>query len=305
MSLAVFPSNVRGLTYPVVKSSGFNTIVQEAPNMLDTTVAQTRNPRWEWQLIYEFLYDDPSHAISGYPDYRILEGFLLSMSGRATSFLYNDPTDNAVGPALIAGSPNPLAQLQLVNDGAGNYYSPIQRNFGGLFYEDITDLNGSIAVYANATLKALGGVGSGDYTIIGPGLALPGQSFMGMVIFWNPPAPPWASGHTYALNAEILDPAGHIQKATTAGTSGTTIPVFNDVGSTTPDGTGSLVWTDQGYNPGPTGPINATFNFYFRVKFGEDKQDFTQFMNQLWTIGGSESQSGGALTLKSSPPVQI
>ena len=32
MSLDVFPSNVRGLTYPVEKTSEFNTIVQAAPN---------------------------------------------------------------------------------------------------------------------------------------------------------------------------------------------------------------------------------------------------------------------------------
>jgi len=299
MSLDVFPSNLRGLTYPVEKTSEFNTVVQSAPNLLETTVAQTRNPRWEWQLIYDVLWDDDAHKIAGYADYRRLQGFILSQGGRASEFLYSDPSDNAVGPALIAGAPNPLAQLQLVNDGAGNYYSPIQRNFGGLFYEDVTDLNGPIVVYANGILQTFGT----DYTIVGPGLALPGMSFMGLVINWSPPA--WQAGFSYALNATILDPAGHIQKATTAGTSGTTIPSFNDSGSTTAEGPDTLVWTDQGFNAGPTGPINATFNYYFRVKFGEDKQDFTQFMNQLWTLGGSESSSGGTLTLRSSRPVQI
>ena len=56
----------------------------------------------------------------------------------------------------------------------------------------------------------------------------------------------WLPNHAYALNTAILDPAGHIQKVTTAGTSGTVIPTFNDAGGTTPDGPGSLVWTDQG-----------------------------------------------------------
>jgi hypothetical protein len=302
MSLDVFPSNLRGLTYPVEKTSEFNTIVQPAPNLLETTVSQTRNPVWEWQLIYDVLFDDPTQVSPGtYTDYRRLQGFLLKMGGRATEFLYIDPTDNAVGPALISGVPNPMAELQLIDDGAGNYYSPIQRSFGGLFYEDITDLNGAIAVYANATLVAV----TTDYTIIGPGLAIPGASFMGMVIFWNPPAPAWVAGHSYALNALILDPAGHIQKVTTAGTSGTLIPIFDDAGGTTPDGAGALVWTDQDYNPGPTGPVNAEFSFYFRAKFGEDKQDFTQFVNQMWTVGGSESSSGGTLTLRSSRPVQV
>lgn len=300
MSLQVFPSNVRGLNYPVVKSADFNTILQTAPNLLETSVAQTYNPRWEWQMAYEFLFDDAAHLLSGYPDYRVLQGFFLGQGGKGGEFLFSDPTDNAVGPALVAGSPNTQAELQLVDDGAGNYYSPIQRNFGGQFYEDITDLNGSIAVYANSTLMGL----TTHYTITGPGLAITGYSFMGLVINWNAPAPAWLASHSYALNALILDTAGHIQKATTAGTSGTAIPTFDDTGGTTPDGAGSLVWTDQGYNPGPTGPINAAFSFYFRVRFAEDKQDYTEFVNQLWTLGGSESSSGGALVLRSSRPVQ-
>jgi hypothetical protein len=54
----------------------------------------------------------------------------------------------------------------------------------------------------------------------------------------------WQAEHTYALNATILDPAGHTQKVTTAGTSGAALPTFNDSLSTTTDGT--VVWTDQG-----------------------------------------------------------
>lgn len=60
----------------------------------------------------------------------------------------------------------------------------------------------------------------------------------------------WAANTAYALNAQILDPAAHLQVATTAGTSGATIPTFNDSGGTTEDGT--VVWTDQGTNPGPS-----------------------------------------------------
>lgn len=238
MSLAIFPT-VRGLAYPVVKAPGFNTLLQGAPNLLETAIAQTYNPAWEWQLVYEFLFDNVAVITAGtWTDYATLQGFILARSSRAEEFLFSDPQDHAVGPATLSGTPNLQAQLQVVNDGAGTYYSPIQRNFGGQFYEDITDLNGSIAVYDNGTLKALGT----DYTIVGPGLALPGYSYMGLVIKWG---------------------------------------------------------------SAPTGPVTAAFNFYFRVRFPSDKQEFTEFMNQLWTLGGSESSSGGALILKSSRPVQV
>jgi hypothetical protein len=249
MTLPIFPSNVRGLTYPVTKTPGFNTVVQSAPNLLATTVAQTYNPAWTWELIYEFLKEDPNDLLSGstYTDYRLFQGFLLQAQGQANSFLFDDPTDDYVGPALILGSPNPHAQLQLVNDGAGNYYSPIQRNFGGQFYEDITDLNGAIAVYANGILQnSVSGGTAGAYTIVGPGLALPGSSYMGLVIKWA------------AM---------------------------------------------------PTGPINAQFNFYFRVRFPEDKTGISQFSSQHWTIGGSFGGSGSSsamsIMLTSSRPVQV
>jgi hypothetical protein len=192
------------------------------------------------------------------------------------------------GGGYVAGAIVQPAVLQVVNDGAGNYYSPVQRNMGGQFYEDITDLNpaSTITVYAGGTNA------SGSYTLGGPGLAIPGYSFLGLYLAWNAPAGGWAATHAYSLGNQILDPAGHIQQVTTAGTAGAAAPAWNDSGGTTADGTGSLVWTDQGYNGGPSGAITATFNFYFRVMLEDDKQDFEEFMNGLWTIGGQRSKNG-------------
>lgn len=87
-------------------------------------------------------------------------------------------------------------QVPLVTDGLGNYYSPIQRNFGGQFLEDITDLNTSvypITVWAYGVRQTPGiSSGSGaNYEILGPGLAIPGHSYQGMYIQWfSPPTPP-------------------------------------------------------------------------------------------------------------------
>ncbi|HYB76753.1 MAG TPA: IPT/TIG domain-containing protein [Candidatus Bathyarchaeia archaeon] len=49
--------------------------------------------------------------------------------------------------------------------------------------------------------------------------------------------------NAYALDAVVVDAAGHLQEVTTAGTSGPTQPTFNDSGMTATDG---LQWTDQG-----------------------------------------------------------
>ncbi|MHB8216546.1 MAG: hypothetical protein ACYDDS_10750 [Candidatus Sulfotelmatobacter sp.] len=54
----------------------------------------------------------------------------------------------------------------------------------------------------------------------------------------------WHPSFAFAAGAVIVDPAGHVQQVATAGTSGTTQPIFNDAGSTTTDNT--VVWTDEG-----------------------------------------------------------
>jgi len=63
---------------------------------------------------------------------------------------------------------------------------------------------------------------------------------------WTDQGPPgtWTMGTAYALSAVILDTAGHVQQVVSAGTSGGSLPSFNDTGSVTPDGT--VVWIDRG-----------------------------------------------------------
>ena len=54
----------------------------------------------------------------------------------------------------------------------------------------------------------------------------------------------WAASTVYNLGALVIDSNGNTQQCTTAGTSGTTSPVWaNSVGTTTADGSGSLTWT--------------------------------------------------------------
>ena len=378
MSLAVFPS-LPGLTYTIVKSPEFNTLDMKAPNAYEVRIAQTINPVWHWTFIFDFLHDFYWGQYVALTELRTLMGFFLQQGGMAGSFLYIDPDDSSVGPALstvtwqalsmyplgfgvldssnhwqkvtavttgISGSslpsfstsggsvtdagltwtdqgvysssgfPNaPLAQLQSINDGAGNYYSPIQSTMNGIFYEDVTDLNGGIAVYVNGTLASVGSF-PGQYSVGGPGLALPSASFMGMYLQWGQ-FPIWIQSN-YPLNFEIIDPAQHIQKATTPGVAGTTIPTFNDSGGTTTDG--GVTWTDQGLYTGPPTPITAQFNYYHRVRFESDAQDFEKFVGTgsasgyaptgqgagIWTVGGSEAQNGsGTLKLCTARPVPL
>lgn len=210
MSNAVYPV-LRGLTFTVNKRPTFGTIVQGAPGGQETRVAQIHNPMWEWTLIYNYLLDDPANVSSGvspYTDYSVLSGFYAARSGQFDDFLFTDPADQNNGqtcyfgpaitgnglntPPLASGTPNisgysnyAPAKLQLVTDGAGNWYTPLQVYRGGEFYEDVTDIvSGSLALYANGSLETSGSA----YSILGPGLAIPGYSFVGLYALWLPAA---------------------------------------------------------------------------------------------------------------------
>lgn len=375
MSLPIFPV-LPGLTFTSLKTPDFDTLVMSAPNKYEVRIQQTINPVWSFTLIYDFLHDFFWGGFTAVSELRTMMGFFTQMGGKAQSFLYTDPDDYNVGPALstavwtkntayllgqgildsanhwqkvstagISGSTIPtfnhsgsttadntviwqdlgaytssgfpntfLAGLAMVTDGLGNWFSPIQRTLNGYFFEDVTDLNGAIAVYLNGVLQALGT----NYTIGGPGLATPSQSYMGMYIAWPISGiSGWVASHAYATNATILDPAGHIQKATTGGTSGSSQPAFNDSGGTTSDG--SVTWTDMGYNPSPTGNVTVAFNFYFRVRFDMDSLDFEKWAGTgsgvappagqgggIWTIGGSNAQNGsGTLKLITARPTPL
>jgi hypothetical protein len=58
---------------------------------------------------------------------------------------------------------------------------------------------------------------------------------------------PWAAQNPYSVGQTIVDPSGFVQQVTTAGTSGASIPTFNDAANgTTSDGT--VTWTFEGVN---------------------------------------------------------
>jgi hypothetical protein len=350
VSNALYPS-VRGLTWPVMKTSKESTIVQTGPNGTTTRNPQWINPMWDFALIYEYLKNNPYDVLAQYApytDYEVLQGFYLARQGQFDDFLFDDLSDDTVGPAvwckrtwypvgaviidpsghqqtalqngnsgstaptwndsggitsdagqrwqdggLIAGSAGQA--LSIVNDGAGNYYSPLQRNFGGLFLEDVTDLNTN-NIPLRLWLEGVTGYGyfpASNYVTLGPGVAIAGHSFMGYVISWG-----WRGSTAYAANAPIIDPNGNLQIVTAGGGghSGSSAPSWNvTIGGTTSDG--SLTWT----NKGAITSVTASFQFYFRVRFATDQADFEEFLFDIWTVGGSESKNGaGYLKLMSS-----
>src|SRR5665213_3392732 len=111
MSLPLFPltypytaGGMRGLGFTVMKSAKFSTSVATASNAYTVRVQNYANPIWEWTLVFNYLKDIPTDVpvlYAPYTDYKIMQGFYLSVSGQDGTFLYLDANDNYVGPSLI------------------------------------------------------------------------------------------------------------------------------------------------------------------------------------------------------------
>lgn len=82
------------------------------------------------------------------------------------------------------------------------------------------------------------------WTCMGPLNLATGQD---VYTFVNPaPVLVWVPSHAYSFGDKIYQ-AGFLQQVTSAGTSGSVAPAFsNTLGVTTPDGSGALVWTNEG-----------------------------------------------------------
>jgi hypothetical protein len=184
MSNDLYPNTIRGLRWTLVRTPEFSTIVQTSPSFHETTIIQATNPRWHWELKYNYLKDNVADLVAGlsYTDFATLRAFFLKHYGQGDNFLFNDlvTPDYSVGPALITAAPNLDAQLQVMyNTADGYYYSPLQVKRGGTYYEDIDYVNGAISVYENGTSSIYAG------SPLGPGLAIPGFSFAGMYLKWS------------------------------------------------------------------------------------------------------------------------
>jgi hypothetical protein len=318
VSSAVYPTAIRGLSYKVVKTPEFSNVIQAAPDpLMETRIAQAVNPRWHWQLMYDFLANDLSNTNLTYSELATLMGFLLARQASYDSFLFDDPEDDAVTNQplqLVTDTTNPVsaatvgsggsgfnvgdqlavtggggtgavlsvasvssgaitgfnivaggagyattsgaALAVLTGSGSGSptanitavsvYYTPVQRNMGGQFFEDLTDLNlqgqaeafpnltgAPNKIFANGVQQSQSYSGNtGNFDLLGPGLAFPGFSSAGLYLKWH---------------------------------------------------------------SAPATPITGTFKFYFRARFEMSSQDFSKFLYLLWTIGGEEEHRGSGL----------
>jgi uncharacterized protein (TIGR02217 family) len=134
MSNAIYPV-LPGLTWDVVKTPIFNTVIKKAVSGRETRVAYMEAPMYNFKLVYEYLRDDMNVQVPSIPynHLKLLMGFFLARQGSFDSFLFEDPTDN-------------LATSQQFGTGTGSKTTfQLARTFGGGtgFLEPVMNINGT------------------------------------------------------------------------------------------------------------------------------------------------------------------
>jgi uncharacterized protein (TIGR02217 family) len=138
MSNSVYPT-LEGLTWGVLKTPRFNTIIQASVSGKELRASTMAYPVYTFKLKYEFLK---------LADLKVLMGFFNLRRGAWDNFLFSDPNDNNVIAQNIGTGNGSTTKFQLT------------RTYGS-FTEPVMNVNGTANIYVNGVLKTLGG----DYTI--------------------------------------------------------------------------------------------------------------------------------------------
>jgi hypothetical protein len=176
MADLIYPE-LPGLAYNLLKRPVMSTLGPDDPSPSGDAVRlrQFENPLWEFELIYEWLYDDATETWGTlealpYHQYQALIGFFLQSAGAWQPFLFKDPDDNQVTDGSLA-----------VTTVGGTKYSQITRNLGG-FDESILAVNGALVIKVDGVTKVAGTDYTWDPTLVGFSAA--GVSWDGQYITW-------------------------------------------------------------------------------------------------------------------------
>lgn len=163
MGNAVLPA-LPGLAWDITTSPEFNTKVHRARSGYEVRAAFMVYPLWKYGFKYELLRDDATHN-----ELKTLLGFFNARNGMFDSFLYSNPSDNAVSLQAFGVGDGTTRAFQLVRSYSG-YIEPVQ------------NLNGSPLIWVNGTLQSIGV----NYTLSSTGLVtFLGTIAAGQIVTWS------------------------------------------------------------------------------------------------------------------------
>ena len=118
MGNAVFPA-LPGLKWGAKKTPVWSTNIQKSANGRELRAAYYSYPQWRFSLSFEVL-----RTKAAINELERLAGFFNARRGSFESFLYEDPTDNAVTDQLVGNTVTGVTRNQLVRS-FGGFVEPV------------------------------------------------------------------------------------------------------------------------------------------------------------------------------------
>lgn len=96
MSTVLFPSTLKGLTWPIPRTEIWKTRMQQSISGKELRIADWSYPRHRWETEFSVL-----RSSSSYGEWQALVGFVNARQGSFDSFLYKDPNDSTTTGSTI------------------------------------------------------------------------------------------------------------------------------------------------------------------------------------------------------------
>ncbi|MDD5247815.1 MAG: DUF2460 domain-containing protein [Rhodocyclaceae bacterium] len=142
MSDLLLPS-LPGLAWSVLKTPEWSTSAQRSVSGKELRLPNWSYPIWHFALTYEVLRADAVNT-----ELQTLMGFFCARQGSFDTFLFNDPTDNAVTAQPLGTGDGATKSFQLVRQMAG-------------FVEPVKELNGAPQLFVNGVATSAFSLGTG------------------------------------------------------------------------------------------------------------------------------------------------
>lgn len=111
MTYPIYPHNLPGLTYSIVKRPKHNISVQTHQSGGEVRMSYWANPLWEWDLTYELLRDGFRDG-RAWTEMKQIAGLFLASTGSLSGFQFRDPDDCQVFRQFLGNTTsNPYPSL--------------------------------------------------------------------------------------------------------------------------------------------------------------------------------------------------
>ena len=182
MSNALFPE-FSGLEWGAKKTPVFTTNIQKALTKAETRISYHDTPMYRWKIPLEFLRDDPDSQspVGDEAEYKTLINFFLARKGAFESFLYKDPSDNAVTDQQFGTGDGTTTSFQLSRQIMGDFSEPVH-NIDALQSITINGSPGEVIAYGTTWNET-----NDTYESVQSNHAIGSVSSTGVFTFLSPP----------------------------------------------------------------------------------------------------------------------